>query len=83
MTTCPNCNREVEPLPQDQGIGPYEFWGQRGVDRRMVLLCPKCEEELDLSYQEWKFEQECIRADFDYEKRRDERFEQELERLTK
>jgi len=45
---CPSCRNDVEPRWEDEGIGPYEFWGQRGVDTQMVARCPECGEELEI-----------------------------------
>ena len=28
---CSSCGHECEVVTVDNGIGPYEFWGQRGV----------------------------------------------------
>jgi hypothetical protein len=40
---------EGEPGYVDEGIGSYEFWGQKCVDKQMVL---KCE---DISWDEKKY----------------------------
>jgi hypothetical protein len=29
---------------EDHGIGPYEYWGDRGFHHDWVVICPKCEE---------------------------------------
>ena len=43
---CPNCECDVQIVKRDIGIGSYEFWGARGVDRRMVDHCVQCENEV-------------------------------------
>lgn len=39
---CEACGEECRPVIEDHGIGPYEFWGDRGVDRRLVEVSPCC-----------------------------------------
>lgn len=29
---------------RDDGIGPYEYWGMKGVDKHIVETCPHCGE---------------------------------------
>ena len=38
---CASCGRECEEETSDEGIGPYEFWGSRGVhhDYQQVSSC--------------------------------------------
>lgn len=44
---CEECGEECDVQYVDQGIGSYEFWGQRGVDRN-VLPCSDCCEAICL-----------------------------------
>lgn len=44
---CPVCQEDVDVLEEDEGIGSYEFWGQKCVDTRIVYRCANCGEELD------------------------------------
>lgn len=46
---CPFCDRQVEVLRERDGIGAYEFWGQRGFDAGEVFRCLACGEALDPS----------------------------------
>lgn len=39
---CNNCGMACEAEIQDQGIGPYEFWGSRGVHHDWVEASPCC-----------------------------------------
>jgi hypothetical protein len=40
---CPDCSEVFEELgSKDDGIGSYEFWGQRCTQVEMVNCCPKC-----------------------------------------
>lgn len=34
---------------EDQGIGPYEFWGNRGVDKQVVTSCEADEVKVNVS----------------------------------
>ena len=40
---CLDCGEVVNIAKRDFGIGPYEFWGARGVDHSYAWVCPKCE----------------------------------------
>ncbi len=43
---CPTCECDVQLVKRDIGIGRYEFWGAKGIDRRMVDHCVECENEV-------------------------------------
>lgn len=43
---CTECGEECRGRVVDQGIGSYEFWGQRGVDSRKVFVSSCCEAEM-------------------------------------
>lgn len=40
---CENCGKECATKWVDNGVGPYEFWGSRGVDRRLEEVSRCCE----------------------------------------
>lgn len=40
---CLECGEEVNIVKRDFGIGPYEYWGTRGVHHDYAWVCPKCE----------------------------------------
>lgn len=44
---CPHCHKDVEGTWTDEGIGPYEYCGDKGNDVQMVLLCENCEGVLE------------------------------------
>jgi len=44
---CRDCGHFVRTIVQDCGIGPYEFWGARGVHHDYRAVCPLCEGEVD------------------------------------
>ena len=44
---CENCNDTVSGKPVDFGIGAYEYWGYRGVNKQIVIVCDECEEPLE------------------------------------
>lgn len=39
---CPICKIMVDVEIQDHGIGPYEYWGAKGVHHDFVNVCPLC-----------------------------------------
>ena len=43
---CSECGEECIPKVIDSGIGPYEYWGARGVDVRLEEVSPCCEAEM-------------------------------------
>ena len=43
---CPECEQRVFGQVCDSGIGPYEFWGQKGFDSRPYWGCENCDAEL-------------------------------------
>ena len=70
---CPACGLACTYHPEDQGIGPYEFWGQKCVDTHMVMMSDCCEAPVEVSYIEWKTERDAVEADRRYDEWRDER----------
>ena len=44
---CPDCHSEVQGVWSDEGIGSYEYWGDKGNDVRMVFVCEACGAELE------------------------------------
>ena len=40
---CDCCGHEAEPVKVDMGIGPYEFWGARGVHHDYQTVTKCCE----------------------------------------
>jgi len=77
---CERCQKDVHPEPEDQGIGFGECWGVPFYDSHMVMICPECEEPLELSYAEWKYERDCDYADHKNDERRDREAEEQWER---
>lgn len=43
---CAACGQPAEVIEEDQGIGPYEFWGACGVDTRIVEVTSCCSSHL-------------------------------------
>lgn len=56
---CPECGRFCRARECDDGIGPYEFWGQRGNDRRPYLGSSCCEAQLEFAWYEEPYWEEC------------------------
>jgi hypothetical protein len=50
---CAACFKEFDtPRSVDEGIGAYEYCGQRGVDTRMVDVSPCCDDNFYLSIED-------------------------------
>lgn len=45
MTYCCACKQPCVTIAVDYGIGPYECWGVRGVDRNVQVVSDCCESE--------------------------------------
>jgi hypothetical protein len=43
---CSDCGKECSSTQIDEGIGPYEFWGARGVHHDWVTVSDCCEAEI-------------------------------------
>jgi hypothetical protein len=43
---CVSCGREVTPEWVDEGIGPYEFWGDKGTHHDWCCKSPCCGAEV-------------------------------------
>jgi hypothetical protein len=43
MPYCASCEAEVKAKKIDAGIGPYEYWGARGNNVQMMIVCDYCE----------------------------------------
>jgi len=44
--TCKVCGKNCDVVTVDNGIGPYEFWGQYGIDEKICLVSSCCEGEV-------------------------------------
>lgn len=44
---CSECKQPCEPKCVDLGIGPYEYWGQKGNDVSYQWLSACCEAEIE------------------------------------
>jgi hypothetical protein len=44
---CSLCGLSCTGKWYDEGIGPYEFWGMKGTDRRWEFLSDCCEAEIE------------------------------------
>ena len=44
---CKQCDEEVSVTLEDQGIGPYEYWGAKGNQVDLRGVCSQCGEEMD------------------------------------
>jgi len=53
---CGACGKACDTREVDQGIGAYEAWGYRGVDRRMTTVSHCCEAAV---YQDASLTIEC------------------------
>lgn len=44
---CPECHKPCTPIQCDDGIGSYEFWGQKSFDSRPYWGSDCCEAPLE------------------------------------
>ena len=80
---CGECKKECNAHTEDQGIGPLEVWGRKIVDTDIVLVSDCCDaqvfEDEDLEdladAGQYMYDEECERADFEYERRKEERYD--------
>lgn len=78
---CGECKKECSVHGEDVGIGPHEFWGAIGHDSLMVLSSDCCDGEvfeneectIESDYNEWKNDLECLKADMEYDRMRDDK----------
>ena len=73
---CGECGKHCDQVEFDFGIGPYEFWGRRGVDTNQQWVSDCCEakvfEDEDLRVEEDEPDLEADRADYLNDMRREE-----------
>ena len=50
---CPFCHNECSVIAIDEGIGPYECWGFKGVDTDIVPASDCCHAQIELTDEEW------------------------------
>lgn len=84
---CGECGKECTAHVEDDGIGPYEFWGRQCNQSIKVLASDCCdgsvfndeelEEEADAG--EYQYEEECERGDWLYEQAKDRKLEERYE----
>lgn len=43
---CARCGKPCDVLLVDVGIGPYEYWGSRGIDKQIIEVSGCCEATL-------------------------------------
>lgn len=75
---CGVCGKECSSHWEDDGIGPYEFWGQKGNQSVTVLVSDCCDGDV-YENEELTVDAESASSDFDtradylYDQQRDER----------
>jgi hypothetical protein len=47
MIICPLCKKECTPIRIDDGIGPYEWWGFKGIHHDWRIVSDCCHEDVD------------------------------------
>lgn len=62
---CPTCQKQIDSVMQDNGIGPYEFWGQQGTHHDWVEVCPECEEDASEYFTSKEAYEASLTSDFD------------------
>jgi hypothetical protein len=82
MYECPECGKECQAVPEDQGYGKGEFWGVPYNDIRMCMVSDCCEVDISdqISYAEWKYDKDCDYADYMHDCKRDEELERQWEK---
>ena len=43
---CEACGEKCTSVTQDDGIGPFEYWGSKGVHHEYVEVSPCCQAEV-------------------------------------
>lgn len=46
MLFCGECGKECGAVPDDAGIGPFEFWGSTGIDSVPIVQSSCCDASL-------------------------------------
>lgn len=49
---CTECKQECDVRYEDEGIGAYEYWGDKGVDTKWVGYSDCCEADVTTDYPE-------------------------------
>lgn len=86
MYFCDECKEHCSPKVEDDGIGPYEFWGAKGTDHDYVLRSNCCEASvLDsngdmVSASEYEQDREDDRADYELDCAKDREFDAQWEK---
>lgn len=47
QATCPNCGQYCDVKKIDVGIGPFEFWGSKENDVKIIYVSECCDEIVD------------------------------------
>lgn len=47
---CLSCHQPCEVGAVDFGIGPYEFWGRKGIDKDVQIVSDCCESDFTGEY---------------------------------
>jgi len=60
---CDYCEEDVSVYMVDEGIGPYEYWGQKGFHHDWKPVCSQCQgyiedyDEIDMYDYDSRFEE--------------------------
>ena len=60
LVRCPDCHEMAEAIVVDNGIGSYEFWGQKCFQSSPEVVSNCCEAPLEITPFELKEEEEII-----------------------
>ena len=80
---CGECREECDVHIEDDGIGPYEFWGAKSKQSIKVLRSDchdadafedeDCTIEADAG--QYEYDEDCARGDYEYDMRKDREME--------
>jgi len=62
--TCPNCKKECQAVQIDDGIGEYEWWGQKCRQQILIWVSECCECEIE-DFDSGDWEDEGAIADYE------------------
>lgn len=46
VNVCSECGNECDVVTVDEGVGSFDFWGEKGIDEKLVEVSSCCEAEV-------------------------------------
>jgi len=80
---CFNCGKECSTKVVNEGIGVYEFQGQKGNDKQLSVVSDCCDDDVYVdeyciqpyTLMDHNEDLECAKADADYDRMREAKYE--------